>query len=125
MPLSNENTYRVPLEAKIADPKFSPVVYLAQRIEYSSARCSSAQYRIVMNRQRIQTLLDRLVQSAKRYDKPGGFDSRGRPNIPCKSNTIAIFVLLNEIFVGRHDDAKLIASKKNPNNFNSKTATTP
>lgn len=89
--------------AKHANPQLRPIIDLAHRIQNGLARTAlRAHNRIVGDRRQIETLLDRLIQTAHRDDHSGGIDPAGRPDVPRKPDAIAVFVLLDVLLVRGH-----------------------
>lgn len=96
-------TYRIPMIAEHTDPQLGPIVHLAHWVQNRFARAAfGANHRIVGDRRQIQTLLDRLIQTAHGHHHSRGIDATGRPDVPRKPDAISVFVLLNVLLVRGH-----------------------
>lgn len=75
---------------------------LPKRIEHSSTCGPATQHRLVLDRRKIWTFLQRSKQWGHRDNHTRGFQTAGRPDVPTETDSIAVLVLLDELLEGRH-----------------------
>lgn len=73
-----------------------------QWIEYSSAGGTATQHRLILYRWEIWTLFQWGKERGHRHYHTRGLQPTGGPNVPAKTHSIAVFVLLDELREGCH-----------------------
>lgn len=102
----------IALETEIANPQFRPIVNLAHRIQDGPTGAACTQYGVVGNCWQIGTLLDRLIQAAQWDHQTGRIDSTRWPHVPCETDAIPIFVLLDVLLVRGHRSSSLFRDSR-------------
>lgn len=111
-------THRISLKAEVANPQLSSIINLTHWIQNCPACIACAQYRFVLDRRQIWSLLEWLIQTSQGDHQPGCLDPARRPHIPGEPYAVPVFILLNEVLVSSHSADLQRKSSKNTSERN-------
>ena len=100
--LMSTSTYLVSLVTHTASPRFCSEIDLRIGIEDGMTGRPRTDDWVVLDGRKVGAFFQRSIKTGEGHNQTRSLQPRGRPNVPRKPNSIAVFALMDELLISCH-----------------------